>query len=127
MPTEKSGQEAECEDEWRECSRFVGADFGAGEARDCAGMVLPLRIELRTSPLPRECSTTELRQHPGMRGTYTSRGRLGKVSAALGHQCGAAADLRPSRLTRGKSHSARPEQGRSADSSGLTRVPGRTI
>jgi mRNA interferase RelE/StbE len=25
-------------------------------------MVLPLRIELRTSPLPRECSTTELRQ-----------------------------------------------------------------
>ena len=27
-------------------------------------MVLPLRIELRTSPLPRECSTTELRQ-PG--------------------------------------------------------------
>ena len=31
-------------------------------------MVLPLRIELRTSPLPRECSTTELRQHPGVRG-----------------------------------------------------------
>src|ERR1700733_6426186 len=26
------------------------------------GLVLPLRIELRTSPLPRECSTTELRQ-----------------------------------------------------------------
>src|SRR5260370_41859288 len=26
-------------------------------------MVLPLRIDLRTSPLPRECSTTELRQH----------------------------------------------------------------
>jgi hypothetical protein len=26
-------------------------------------MVLPLRIELRTSPLPMECSTTELRQH----------------------------------------------------------------
>ena len=25
-------------------------------------LVLPLRIELRTSPLPRECSTTELRQ-----------------------------------------------------------------
>ena len=25
--------------------------------------MLPLRIELRTSPLPRECSTTELRQH----------------------------------------------------------------
>ena len=27
-------------------------------------VVLPLRIELRTSPLPRECSTTELRQRP---------------------------------------------------------------
>ena len=28
-------------------------------------MVLPRRIELRTSPLPRECSTTELRQRLG--------------------------------------------------------------
>src|SRR5262249_13310745 len=27
------------------------------------GMVLPVRIELTTSPLPRGCSTTELRQH----------------------------------------------------------------
>jgi hypothetical protein len=26
-------------------------------------MVLPDRIELSTSPLPMECSTTELRQH----------------------------------------------------------------
>src|SRR5690348_6710558 len=26
-------------------------------------LVLPVRIELTTSPLPRECSTTELRQH----------------------------------------------------------------
>jgi hypothetical protein len=26
-------------------------------------LVLPKRIELLTSPLPRECSTTELRQH----------------------------------------------------------------
>jgi hypothetical protein len=26
--------------------------------------VLPERIELSTSPLPRECSTTELRQRP---------------------------------------------------------------
>ena len=31
-------------------------------------MVLPRRIELRTSPLPRGCSTTELRQHDGSRG-----------------------------------------------------------
>jgi hypothetical protein len=27
-------------------------------------MVLQERIELSTSPLPRECSTTELLQHP---------------------------------------------------------------
>jgi hypothetical protein len=31
-------------------------------ARISVLLVLPLRIELRTSPLPRECSTTELRQ-----------------------------------------------------------------
>jgi hypothetical protein len=29
----------------------------------CKDLVLPDRIELSTSPLPRECSTTELRQH----------------------------------------------------------------
>jgi hypothetical protein len=29
-------------------------------------MVLPERIELSTSPLPRECSTTELRQPDGV-------------------------------------------------------------
>ena len=28
------------------------------------GVVLPVRIELTTSPLPRGCSTTELRQRP---------------------------------------------------------------
>jgi hypothetical protein len=28
-------------------------------------VVLPVRIELTTSPLPRECSTTELRQRAG--------------------------------------------------------------
>jgi hypothetical protein len=30
-------------------------------------MVLPVRIELTTSPLPRGCSTTELRQRPAAR------------------------------------------------------------
>src|SRR4051794_8777031 len=41
-------------------------------------MVLPDRIELSTSPLPMECSTTELRQHV-----------LGQESAAKGgHQAG---------------------------------------
>jgi hypothetical protein len=32
-------------------------------------LVLPVRIELTTSPLPRGCSTTELRQREG--GDYT--------------------------------------------------------
>ena len=36
-------------------------------------MVLPLRIELRTSPLPRECSTTELRQRAGDRSDTTNK------------------------------------------------------
>jgi hypothetical protein len=35
-------------------------------------MVLPERIELSTSPLPRECSTTELRQRP-VRGPFLAR------------------------------------------------------
>ena len=30
------------------------------------GLVLPVGIEPTTSPLPRECSTTELRQRPGL-------------------------------------------------------------
>ena len=34
-----------------------------GEALFETGKVLPDRIELSTSPLPMECSTTELRQH----------------------------------------------------------------
>ena len=38
--------------------------FGiAATPRHQPGMVLPDRIELSTSPLPMECSTTELRQH----------------------------------------------------------------
>ncbi len=36
-------------------------------------MVLPERIELSTSPLPRECSTTELRQRFGQSGLALSR------------------------------------------------------
>ena len=39
-------------------------------------MVLPRRFELRTSPLPRECSTTELRQRASpFRHTVTIRQR----------------------------------------------------
>ena len=41
----------------------TGQGGGNGTSCDVGGMVLPDRIELSTSPLPMECSTTELRQH----------------------------------------------------------------
>ena len=48
-------------------------------------LVLPVRIELTTSPLPRECSTTELRQRfaglLGRRRTYTRLRRLTRRAA----------------------------------------------
>jgi hypothetical protein len=48
------------------CSRLSSGRKGSGRPlKSCFSwrfVVLPLRIELRTSPLPRECSTTELRQ-----------------------------------------------------------------
>jgi hypothetical protein len=40
-------------------------------------MVLPDRIELSTSPLPMECSTTELRQHARYSGNRPKRPPLG--------------------------------------------------
>src|ERR1700738_4394459 len=40
-----------------------GAWRGADGYEVLSGLVLPDRIELSTSPLPMECSTTELRQH----------------------------------------------------------------
>ena len=40
-------------------------------------MVLPDRIELSTSPLPMECSTTELRQHARNQGIGSQRRPLG--------------------------------------------------
>src|SRR5947207_8086152 len=53
-------------------------------ARKLAEMlVLPERIELSTSPLPRECSTTELRQlglAPARHGMHEAQA-LGKASA----------------------------------------------
>jgi hypothetical protein len=36
-------------------------------------MVLPVRIELTTSPLPRGCSTTELRQRSQKRGEHSAK------------------------------------------------------
>src|SRR5258708_1233626 len=41
-------------------------------------MVLPDRIELSTSPLPMECSTTELRQHARDFGEAAKRGPPGR-------------------------------------------------
>src|SRR6266478_1083852 len=38
-------------------------------------LVLPVGIEPTTSPLPRECSTTELRQRPRATGTQYTRSR----------------------------------------------------
>src|ERR1700722_3357838 len=50
-------------------------------------MVLPDRIELSTSPLPMECSTTELRQHaPGSR-TLDRKNRPKKGSTRRGDPC----------------------------------------
>jgi hypothetical protein len=48
-------------------------------------MVLPVRIELTTSPLPRGCSTTELRQlnaRAGGSGEYTRPRRLARRAQA---------------------------------------------
>ena len=42
--------------------RGYGAEYQEWRGRGTGGMVLPEGIELSTSPLPRECSTTELRQ-----------------------------------------------------------------
>jgi hypothetical protein len=55
-------------------------------------MVLPDRIELSTSPLPRECSTTELRQHGASAdaGAYCHTRPWGS-SAAAASQCQAPA------------------------------------
>jgi hypothetical protein len=48
------------------CQLLPNAKIDRRENRliSLAFVVLPVRIELTTSPLPRECSTTELRQRP---------------------------------------------------------------
>ena len=54
--------------EFTACSRLKIGGTGSGRPfKSCfclSFLVLPVRIELTTSPLPRECSTTELRQPP---------------------------------------------------------------
>ena len=86
-------------------------------------MVLPVRIELTTSPLPRECSTTELRQRkraawPGPRNAAETatrgRGVQGLRATAMGMpecavECGM--DERNDRLSvRGGPRPARAER-----------------
>jgi hypothetical protein len=51
---------------WRPRQGNSGGSEGAESTRTDIGMVLPVRIELTTSPLPRGCSTTELRQPRGL-------------------------------------------------------------
>src|SRR5512147_2010810 len=46
-------------------------------------LVLPERIELSTSPLPRECSTTELRQQARLGKPKTRGGRKYKIGPRL--------------------------------------------
>ena len=59
------------------------ASAGKPDPRKSLGnLVLPVRIELTTSPLPRECSTTELRQ-PASRGAcYTQEARAAQRALA---------------------------------------------
>ena len=47
-------------------------------------MVLPDRIELSTSPLPRECSTTELRQRRRAGGAGPGAGMFQAAETAIG-------------------------------------------
>lgn len=57
---------------WHSCVA-LRTEFPIKSMSPMAWMVLPDRIELSTSPLPRECSTTELRQQTGHRGNRPSR------------------------------------------------------
>ena len=59
-------------------------------------MVLPVRIELTTSPLPRECSTTELRQHNSgaTTGEITLRSRRDPCHRGYAHASEPARGLR---------------------------------
>ena len=64
--------------------RDAGAALsGAFEAAIGGGaMVLPDRIELSTSPLPMECSTTELRQHRNEASAYPINLPMSRVAGS---------------------------------------------
>jgi hypothetical protein len=55
--------------------------------------VLPERLELSTSPLPRECSTTELRQRPAPSGLFVTAPQRGPSDSRSGHDCKRNLDL----------------------------------
>src|SRR6185437_13614358 len=79
-------------------------------AKTAEKLVLPHRIELWTSPLPRECSTTELRQlgvgRPEAAGRrkraveYTVRAAIGKDSPILGELRSRVTGVLPRRLAK---------------------------
>ena len=81
-------------------------------------MVLPDRIELSTSPLPRECSTTELRQHGQPRGP-AEVATLGRLRRRSYPQPGGAASITgtflqvfgPNPAPRGRTRYQKPSPG----------------
>lgn len=79
-------------------------------------MVLPDRIELSTSPLPRECSTTELRQQTGHRENRPSGprpsagGSCHKVSPGASAAAGCSGQERPSCWGKSTKITALPDQ-----------------
>ncbi len=64
-------------------------------------MVLPDRIELSTSPLPMECSTTELRQHARMRESAKRPQQGGPILATRSQAAQARGPTYPKRLKSG--------------------------
>ena len=64
-------------------------------------MVLPERIELSTSPLPMECSTTELRQHARMRESAKRPQQGGPILATRSQAAQARGPTYPKRLKSG--------------------------
>src|SRR5262245_3630458 len=65
----------------RDAARYRNISTGVVGAWGCLSVVLPVRIELTTSPLPRGCSTTELRQRRAGGGNRETC--VGRKSAAI--------------------------------------------
>jgi hypothetical protein len=76
----------------------------------CERLVLPDRIELSTSPLPMECSTTELRQHARTRES-ASRGPAGRPILATRSPAAQARDAPGAFIARSAAGSIRRGRG----------------